>query len=389
MSEKAPTVNGDRASENGTVSRENGKGPHDSGKGLQDKGTSSRQDGKIYLPDMDISELQQFLQGMGQQKFRAKQIFSWIARGAADFDEMSDLSKQLRRELKLFAVVSGLNIRKKFVSSIDGTTKYLLELNDGNMIESVLMKYIHGYTACISSQIGCKMGCSFCASTIAGFRRDLTGGEMLEQILAIQRDSGVKVGNVVIMGIGEPFDNYDNVMRFLRLVHDPDGLNIGYRHITISTCGLVPEILRFSDENMQVNLAISLHAPNDQIRRKIMPVGRKYCIDKIIEACKIYTEKTKRRVTFEYALIEGTNDSLENAAELASRLRGLLCHVNLIPVNPVRETGYRQSGRRKIDEFAALLTIKGIETTVRRELGSDINAACGQLRRSEMERDDR
>lgn len=212
---------------------------------------------------------------------------------------------------------------------------------------------------------------------------------MLEQILAIQRDSGVKVGNVVIMGIGEPFDNYDNVMRFLRLVHDPDGLNIGYRHITISTCGLVPEILRFSDENMQVNLAISLHAPNDQIRRKIMPVGRKYCIDKIIEACKIYTEKTKRRVTFEYALIEGTNDSLENAAELASRLRGLLCHVNLIPVNPVRETGYRQSGRRKIDEFAALLTIKGIETTVRRELGSDINAACGQLRRSEMERDDR
>lgn len=344
---------------------------------------------KKYLPDMDISELQQFLQGMGQQKFRAKQIFSWIARGAVDFDEMSDLSKQLRQELKLFAAVSGLKIRKKFVSSIDGTTKYLLELSDGNIIESVLMKYIHGYTACISSQIGCKMGCSFCASTIAGFRRDLTGGEMLEQILAIQRDSGVKVGNVVIMGIGEPFDNYDNVLKFLRLVHDPEGLNIGYRHITVSTCGLVPEILRFADENMQVNLAISLHAPNDQIRRRIMPVARKYCIDKIIGACKIYTEKTKRRITFEYALIEGVNDSPENAAELASRLRGLLCHVNLIPVNTVEETGYRQSGRRKTDEFAALLTKRGIETTVRRELGSDINAACGQLRRSEMENDDR
>ncbi len=343
---------------------------------------------KKYLPDMDINELQQFLQSMGQQKFRAKQIFTWIARGAADFDEMTDLSKQLRQELKLFASVSGLNIRRKLVSSIDGTTKYLLELQDGNIIESVLMKYIHGYTACISSQIGCKMGCSFCASMIAGFRRDLTAGEMLGQILSIQRDSGVKIGNVVIMGIGEPFDNYDNVLKFLKLAHDPDGLNIGYRHMTVSTCGLVPEIIRFSDENMQVNLAISLHAPNDRIREKIMPIGRKYCIDKIIEACKIYTEKTKRRITFEYALIEGVNDSSDNALELVSRLRGLLCHINLIPVNSVQGTGYRQSGRRHIDEFAALLTKRGIETTIRRELGSDINAACGQLRRSELEQND-
>jgi 23S rRNA (adenine2503-C2)-methyltransferase len=371
MSETTSTVNGSFGTGNGPEN--NGANPKDSV--------------KRYLPDMDINELGQFLQSMGQQKFRAKQIFSWIARGASDFDEMTDLSKQLRQELKLFATVSGLSIRKKFVSSIDGTIKYLLELSDGNIIESVLMKYIHGYTACISSQIGCKMGCSFCASTIAGFRRDLTGGEMLEQILAIQRDSGVKVGNVVIMGIGEPFDNYDNVMKFIRLVHEPEGLNIGYRHITVSTCGLVPEILRFADENMQVNLAVSLHAPNDQIRRRIMPVGRKYCIDKIIEACKIYTEKTRRRITFEYALIEGVNDSPDNAAELASRLRGLLCHVNLIPVNSVKETGYRHSVRRKIDEFAALLTKRGIETTIRRELGSDINAACGQLRRSEMEND--
>lgn len=337
-----------------------------------------------YLTDMDIKELEQMLQGIGQQKFRAKQIFSWIAKGASDFDEMTDLSKQLRQELKLFARVSGLNIRKKLVSSIDGTIKYLFELLDGNIIESVLMKYTYGYTACISSQIGCKMGCSFCASTIEGFRRNLTAGEMLEQILAIQRDGGVKVGNVVIMGIGEPFDNYDNVLRFLKLAHDPEGLNIGYRHMTVSTCGIVPQILRFSQENMQVNLAISLHAPNDLLRAQIMPVARRYAIDKIIEACKIYTEKTKRRITFEYALIEGVNDLPENAAELAKLLRGMLCHVNLIPVNAVEGTSYRQSSRRHMDEFAGALTEKGIETTIRRELGADINAACGQLRRSEL-----
>ena len=339
---------------------------------------------KTYLPDMDIKELEKFLKAMGQQKFRAKQIFSWIARGAQNFDEMTDLSKQLREELKLSATVSGLNIRRKLVSAIDGTAKYLFELQDGNIIESVLMEYVHGFTACISSQIGCKMGCSFCASTIAGFRRDLSAGEMLEQILAIQRDNGVKIGNVVIMGIGEPFDNYDNVMKFLRLANDPEGLNIGQRHMTVSTCGLVPRILQFTDENTQVNLAISLHAPNDEIRAGIMPVGRKYSIDKIIEACKIYTEKTKRRITFEYALIEGVNDSPENAAELASRLRGMLCHINLIPVNTVKGTGYQQSGRRHIEEFSRLLLKRGLETTIRRELGSDINAACGQLRRSEM-----
>jgi len=337
-----------------------------------------------YLPDMDIKELEQFLQDEGQQKFRAKQIFSWIARGVRDIDEMTDLSKQLRQQLKLSAHASGLNIRKKLVSSIDGTVKYLFELLDQNIIEGVLMQYIHGYTACISSQIGCKMGCSFCASTIAGFRRDLTAGEMLEQITAMQNDSGVRVGNVVIMGIGEPFDNYDNVLKFLKLAHDPEGLNIGYRHMTVSTCGLVPQILRFADENMQVNLAISLHAPNDKMRSAIMQVGKKYSIDKIIGACKIYTEKTKRRITFEYALIEGVNDSQENAGELALRLKGLLCHVNLIPVNSVKGVGYRQSDRRHVDDFAGMLMRHGIETTVRRELGADINAACGQLRRSEM-----
>jgi 23S rRNA (adenine2503-C2)-methyltransferase len=337
-----------------------------------------------YLPDMDIQELEIFLKETGQQKFRAKQIFSWIARGARDFDEMTDLSKQLRQDLKLYARVSGLQIRRKLISSIDGTAKYLFELMDGNMIESVLMEYQHGFTACISSQIGCKMGCNFCASTIAGFRRDLTAGEMLEQILAIQKDSGARIGNVVIMGIGEPFDNYDNVIKFLRLANDPEGLNIGSRHMTVSTCGLVPEIIRFSEENMQVNLAISLHAPNDSMRSAIMPIAGKYSIDKIIEACKIYTRKTNRRITFEYALIKGVNDSPENAGELALRLKGLLCHVNLIPVNTVKGVGYHQSDRRHVEEFEKLLLRKGIETTVRRELGADINAACGQLRRSEM-----
>lgn len=333
---------------------------------------------------MDIKELQELLEGMGQQKFRAKQIFSWIGKGAGEIDDMSDLSKALREELKLFASMSSLNIKRKLVSSIDGTVKYLFEMSDGNVIESVLMEYKHGFTVCISSQVGCKMGCSFCASTRAGFMRNLTAGEMLEQVLAIQRDSGKHVGNVVIMGIGEPFDNYDNVMKFMRLIHDPEGMNMGYRHITVSTCGLIPEIIRFTGENLPINLSISLHAPNDLLRRDIMPVGRKYSIDKIIEVCKIYTEATKRRITFEYAMLAGVNDSAGNAAELAKLLKGMLCHVNLIPANPVEGAGFNQSSRRRVEEFRDILERQGIETTIRRELGADINAACGQLRRSEM-----
>lgn len=339
---------------------------------------------KKHLPDMDIKELQELLEGMGQQKFRAKQIFSWIGKGAGEIDDMSDLSKALREELKLFASMSSLNIKRKLVSSIDGTVKYLFEMSDGNVIESVLMEYKHGFTVCISSQVGCKMGCSFCASTRAGFMRNLTAGEMLEQVLAIQRDSGKHVGNVVIMGIGEPFDNYDNVMKFMRLIHDPEGMNMGYRHITVSTCGLIPEIIRFTGENLPINLSISLHAPNDLLRRDIMPVGRKYSIDKIIEVCKIYTEATKRRITFEYAMLAGVNDSAGNAAELAKLLKGMLCHVNLIPANPVEGAGFNQSSRRRVEEFRDILERQGIETTIRRELGADINAACGQLRRSEM-----
>ncbi|MFZ5989073.1 MAG: 23S rRNA (adenine(2503)-C(2))-methyltransferase RlmN, partial [Bacillota bacterium] len=256
---------------------------------------------------------------------------------------------------------------------------------DGNIIESVLMKYQHGFSVCISSQVGCKMGCRFCASTGAGFVRSLSAGEMLDQVLTIQNDAGNRVGNIVIMGIGEPLDNYDNMVKFLRLVNHKEGLNVGARHISVSTCGLVPKILKLSEENIPITLSISLHAPNDVIREQIMPINKRYSIDKIVEACKIYTETTNRRITFEYALIDGVNDSKDNAVELARLIRGMLCHVNLIPVNTVSSTGYRKSAREKIQKFKDILESYGIETTVRRELGSDINAACGQLRRSLMD----
>lgn len=338
---------------------------------------------KVNLLDMDTADLEIFLKGMGQQKFRAKQIFKWLGRGVQSIDEMTDLSIKLREDLKEKAAVGSLETARRLVSQIDGTRKYLFRLQDGNMIETVLMEYKHGFTVCISSQVGCRMGCKFCASTGAGFMRNLTPGEMLGQIVAVQNDADVRVGNIVIMGIGEPFDNYDNIMKFLRLAHEPDGLNIGYRHMTVSTCGLLPEIKRFTEEDMPVNLSISLHAPNDEIRQQTMPISRKYSIDKLIEACKIYTEVTKRRITFEYAMIEGVNDSAANAAELASRLKGMLCHVNLIPANKVEGTGFNHSRRQRMESFMEILQRSGIETTIRRELGSDINAACGQLRRSE------
>ena len=344
---------------------------------------------KLDLMNMEIPELQLFLEAMGQQKFRAKQIFQWIGRGARDMDEMTDLSKALREQLKLSSYIGSLKIKRKLISKIDGTAKYLFEFPDGNVIESVLMRYKHGLTVCISSQIGCKMGCKFCASTQAGFMRNLTGGEMLDQVMSISRESGEKIGNVVIMGIGEPFDNYDNVLKFLKLIHNPEGMNMGYRHLTVSTCGLVPEIIRFAGENMPVNLSISLHAPDDKLRETIMPVGRKYSIDKLIEACKIYTEATSRRLTFEYAMISEVNDTKEIAHKLVSLLKGMLCHVNLIPANPVAGSGFNQSNKKRMDEFKEVLERGGIETTVRRELGSDINAACGQLRRSEMEKTDK
>ena len=342
-------------------------------------------DGKVDLLNHTIYELENYFVQTGQQKFRAKQVFQWVNKGVKDIDEMTNLSKDVRESLKASAYINKLEIVEKFVSKIDGTAKYLFKLIDGNIVESVLMKYEHGLSVCISSQVGCKMGCKFCASTGVGFIRNLTSAEMLDQVLTIQNDAGGRVGNIVVMGIGEPFDNYDNLIKFIRLVNDKDGMNIGVRHISVSTCGLVPEILKLSKENLPVTLSISLHAPNDTEREKIMPVNKRYSIDKLIEACKIYTETTKRRITFEYALIDGVNDTVECAQQLSSLLKGMLCHVNLIPVNSVSNTGFKKSSKERIFKFKDMLDKRGIETTVRRELGADIDAACGQLRRSLIE----
>jgi len=340
---------------------------------------------KINLLDLTIEDIGKHLENDGIEKYRAKQIFQWIYKGVNSLDEMTNISKDLRQKLKDKFYIGKIEIQNKLVSRIDGTIKYLFKLIDGNIIESVLMKYKHGYSACISSQVGCRMGCKFCASTGAGFIRNLSSGEMIGQILAIQEDQGIRIGNIVIMGIGEPLDNYDNVVKFLKIVNHKDGLNVGYRHISVSTCGLVPGILRLSEENLPITLSISLHAPDDETRGQLMPVNKRYSIDKLIEACKIYTEVTKRRITFEYAVIAGVNDSKSDAHKLAHRLKGLLCHVNLIPVNTVEGTNFRQSERQHIERFKNILGEYGIETTIRRELGSDINAACGQLRRKVME----
>ncbi len=339
---------------------------------------------KINLMDLSIDEIEKHLVELNVEKYRALQIFQWLAKGKKDFDEMTNLSKDLREKLREKFYIGKLETHKRLVSKTDGTVKYVFRLGDGNTIESVLMHYKHGYTACISSQVGCRMGCRFCASTGLGCERNLTCGEMLDQIITIQNIENVRIGNVVIMGIGEPLDNYDNVIKFLKLVNSDKGLNIGYRHITVSTCGLVPEILRLAEEGMPITLSVSLHAPNDEIRSMLMPVNKRYSIDKLIEACKIYIMKTKRRITFEYAMISGVNDSTENALELARRIKGMLCHVNLIPVNAVKDVEYRQSDKERIKKFQEILEHHGIETTIRRELGSDINAACGQLRRSIM-----
>ncbi|HHV60790.1 MAG TPA: 23S rRNA (adenine(2503)-C(2))-methyltransferase RlmN [Clostridiaceae bacterium] len=336
---------------------------------------------KQNLLDCTIEELEALLNESGVEKFRAKQIFQWVNKGIASVDEMTNISKLLRQLLDERFHTGILHILRKLESKKDETKKYLFRLHDNNVVESVLMKYTYGYSACISSQVGCRMGCRFCASTGIGFARNLTCGEMLGQLITIQKDAGIRISNIVIMGIGEPLDNYDNVVRFLRLVNHKGGLNIGYRHITLSTCGLVPRILDLAKENIPITLSISLHAPNDELRNKLMPVNLKYSIDKLIEACKIYTEETGRRITFEYALIKGLNDSKENAHELAFLIKGMLSHVNLIPVNEVEGTEFEKTSKERTGIFKDILEKNGIEVTLRRELGSDINAACGQLRR--------
>lgn len=331
---------------------------------------------------LSIPEIENYMIEKGQQKFRAKQIFSWIHKGINDFEDMTNLSKDLREILKNDAYICNMEIERKFVSKIDNTVKYLMKLKDDNIIECVVMEYEHGNTICISTQAGCSMGCSFCASTIGGKNRDLTSGEMLGQVLECQRDLKKYISNVVLMGTGEPLDNYENVIKFLRLVNDPSGINIGMRHITISTCGLVPEIRALADLSFQITLAISLHAPNDNVRKTIMPIAYRYSMEDLLDACKYYIQKTNRRITFEYALIYGVNDKSEHAQELSKILKGMLCHVNLIPVNKIEEKNFEKSNSKSIEEFKKILAGSGIQTTIRRELGSDINAACGQLRRS-------
>lgn len=333
------------------------------------------------LRDLTIEEIKTYLDGIGEKPFRAKQIFKWISRSIEDIDEMTDLSKDLREKLKNDVYICNMNIVGMQQSKEDGTRKYIMAMKDGNIIECVFMKYKHGNSICISTQAGCRMGCTFCASTIGGKTRDLTAGEMIGQILKVQKDTGENISNIVLMGTGEPFDNYDNVMKFLSLVNSKDGVNIGMRHITISTCGLVPEIKRLAEENNQVTLAISLHAPNDELRQRIMPIAKKYSIEELIDVCKYYISKTNKRVTFEYSLIDGVNDLKEHALELSSLLKGMLCHVNLIPINTVKERDYKRSQKERVNSFKSILQSRGIEATVRRELGSDIEAACGQLRR--------
>jgi 23S rRNA (adenine2503-C2)-methyltransferase len=337
------------------------------------------------IRDFTKSELEQEMLSIGEKKFRATQIFAWLFRGVDSFDEMTDLSKDLIEKLKQNYYVKNLELQDSLESQ-DGTVKYLFRLNDGNCIESVKMKYKYGNCACVSNQVGCKMGCTFCASAKIGFERSLTAGEIVSQIIQIEKLSGEKISNVVFMGIGEPLDNYDNVLKAISLINDPKGLNIGARHISISTCGLVPKIKQLADEiELQCNLCISLHSSRDEVRSKMMPINNAYKISELIDACKYYISKTNRRITFEYALVDGVNDSTEDALHLAKLLKGMLCHVNLIPINKIKDGIYEKSSTEKILKFRDTLNEKGIVATVRRELGSDISAACGQLVRKTRE----
>ena len=331
------------------------------------------------IKSMTLPELRDLLQGLGEPAFRGKQVFSWLSRGVTGFDEMSNLPLFLRERLKETCALSVPKAVRKQASARDGTIKYLWELADGNCIESVLMRYRHGNTVCISSQVGCRMGCAFCASTIAGKVRDLMPGELLDQVIFTQKDSGAPISNIVLMGIGEPMDNLDAVLKFLELVNHPDGLNIGMRHISLSTCGVLPGIRRMAELGLQLTLSVSLHAPDRETRSRLMPVNRAYDVEDLFAACHDYFGKTGRRISFEYAMIDGVNDQDWQADLIARRLRGMPGHVNLIPLNDVAESPFRPS--RRTAAFQKRLESHGLTATVRRSLGGDIDAACGQLRR--------
>ena len=335
----------------------------------------------IDLKDLEFDELQAFLKELGEPKFRAGQIFEWLHKGAESYDDMTNISKATRAKLSETTYVSTLKIREKYVSKLDGTVKYLFELPDGNCIESVVMRYHHGITICISSQVGCRMGCRFCASTIGGLVRNLKASEMLDQIYQIQKDTGERVSNVVVMGTGEPLDNYENLLRFIRILSDEHGLHISQRNITVSTCGIVPRIRELADEDLSITLALSLHAAEQEKREELMPIARKYSLPEVLDACAYYFEKTGRRLTFEYSLVGGVNDHPEDAERLAALARPLHSHINLIPVNPVTERKYVQPDKKVIGNFKKELEKYGINVTIRREMGRDIDGACGQLRR--------
>lgn len=337
------------------------------------------------IKSMTLDELTEFVTENGFPKFRAKQIYDWLYKNVTDFDNMRNIPADLKAFLKSSSYISVANIEKKLVSRYDKTVKYLFSFNDGECVESVVMSYKHGYSICISTQVGCKMGCTFCATGKSGFSRSLVPSEMLGQIEAAQRDLNIRISNIVLMGMGEPLDNFDNVVKFLRLVSSDNGLNIGMRHITLSTCGIVPKIYELAKLHLGITLSVSLHAPNDEIRQRTMPIARKYSIEELLKACSDYFKTTGRRVTFEYSMISGVNDSNENARELAKRLEGTQSHVNLIPVNTVEGTGYLKSNIKRQQAFINILAAKNIGATVRRTLGSDINASCGQLRRKHIE----
>ena len=339
------------------------------------------------IKSLFLSEIEQEVAKLGEKPFRAKQIYAWLhGEHAISFAEMSNISKSFREILSQSFDISELKIVDKLKSSKDGTVKYLFDIGKETIIESVFMPYSFGNSVCISSQAGCRMGCKFCASTVGGLDRNLTAGEMLEQIYSIKRDTLQRVSNVVIMGCGEPLDNYDHVLRFIKLLSSGEEGSIGQRNITLSTCGLVPEIYKLAKERLQITLAISLHAPNDAVRKKIMPISNKYSMEDVLKASEFYFNHTKRRITYEYALIKGVNDKQDHAVELASKLANKKCHINLIPANSIKAQDYNKSSNKSVEEFSKILKKYKIETTTRRELGSDINAACGQLRKTYIER---
>ena len=340
------------------------------------------------IKSMTQQELSQFLKELGEPAFRAKQVFTWLHRGAASFDEMTNLSKSLREKLKGRCFITAPVVARKQESRLDGTIKYLWELSDGNCIETVLMQYHHGNTVCISSQVGCRMGCAFCASTIAGKVRDLRPSEMLDQVMFTQLDSGRTVSNIVLMGIGEPLDNFDNVMRFLELVNHPQGMNIGMRHISLSTCGITEKFDALAERDLQLTLSVSLHAPDDETRSKIMPANRGRGVEELMRCCRRYYDRTGRRISFEYAMIDGVNDTEYHASLLAKRAKAVCAHVNLIPLNHVEERQFAPSTAGHMKAFIKILEDEGVNVTVRRKLGGDVDASCGQLRRKMQTREE-